>query len=87
MKRAKIILSALGVLAVIGSAMAFKSMKAYNGFLRCSTFTTTRTTATIANCPAVTYTTTSNPQQVRFCTRIGEPAGTPCHAQWVTFNP
>lgn len=87
MNKAKILLSALGILALIGSALAFKANKAYLGNLRCSTFTTTRTTAVIFNCPAVTYTTTLNPNQVRFCTRIDAPANSPCPAMWVTFHP
>jgi hypothetical protein len=88
MKRARIILSALGVLVVIGTAMAFKSMEAYIGNLRCATFTTTQGAPTIpsSQCQAVTYTTTiKGLGPIRHCTLRNNPTA-PCVAQPVTVN-
>jgi hypothetical protein len=88
MKRAKIILSVLGILAVTGSVLAFKSIKAYSGNLRCSTFSTTvKTTATSNNCPQTFYSTAfSGVGRVRYCTIWTAPVNATCYATWVTVN-
>jgi hypothetical protein len=90
MKRARILLSALGVLAVVGSALAFKANRAYLGNLRCSTFTTaTTTTQTLlaSQCTASTYTTTMPANgTIRFCT-LSADNGAVCRATTrVLFN-
>lgn len=51
MKRVKIMLSAIAVLAVVGGALAFNAKNAYTGPLRCG-FTTN-------SCPFLTYTTSA----------------------------
>jgi hypothetical protein len=86
MKRAKIILSALGVLAVIGSALAINARKAYTGPLRCTTTTlATFTTATVASCPQLAF--VENAAGVwRYCTAKEAPANEPCFAKKVLFN-
>lgn len=88
MNKAKIILSALGVLAVVGSALAFKAKNAYLGNLRCSTFTTNATTETrpAADCPAKTYISTPMNGAIRFCT-ISADNGAECVTKRVLFNP
>jgi hypothetical protein len=88
MDKAKIVLSALGVLAVIGTALAFKANKTYGGNLRCSTFTTVNCTGTLpANqCTAVTYSTTNSPiGSIRYCTVVNNPTA-PCVCTRVVVN-
>jgi hypothetical protein len=93
MKRGKIMLSALGVLAVIGSALAFKANEAYNGTLRCSALTTdAATTATIAatNCTQTTRYIATNAAAApfRYCTAALTAVTEPCYATTkVTLNP
>ena len=80
MKRAKIMLSALGVLAVIGSALAFKANRAYTGAWRCSETTLeTTTTATTTNCTIMAFVSNTN-GVIRYCTSRLAPANEPCFA-------
>lgn len=76
-------LSALGVLAVIGSALAFKAHKAYTGNLRCAESTiAATTTATIAagNCTARFYSVTNQANgAIRYCT-LANDNSLPCEA-------
>ena len=72
MKKARIVLSALGILAAVGGALAFKANKAYTGALKCK-----NTTAPTTECTVVTYTVTTNAPLQR-CTNIGAAPGTPC---------
>jgi len=61
MKKAKIILTALTVVAVVGGALAFKAQK--TGTLQCG--------PTVNNCHNLTYKTTVQPDgQNLFCTVI-----------------
>jgi hypothetical protein len=90
MKKAKIMLSALGVLAIVGSALAFKAHKTYGGNLRCSTITTdefTNQTLPAAQCRPSTYTTTATTTgTIRFCAPLNNPTA-PCAATtYVTFS-
>lgn len=66
------VLTAMGILAVVGSVLAFKAHKSYVGTLRCS-FTTSPT----VTCTLQTYAEATVGVRAR-CTRITEPAGTPC---------
>lgn len=88
MNRAKIILSALGILAIVGSALAFKANRAYLGNLRCSTFTTTTTSGTkpAEECMASTYIATTQNGALRYCT-ISADNGAVCIVRRVLFNP
>gem|GEM_PF-1000816 len=83
MKRAKILLTTLGVLAVVGGTLAFKARNTYQGNLRCTTFTATKTTL----CPLVTYSTTIAGGIILACTEITAPDTAPCCTMRVTFNP
>jgi hypothetical protein len=88
MNKAMVILSALGVMAVIGSALAFKANKAYLGDLRCSTFTTTVTTLTHnpSLCTAKTYSLTNSPNgTIRFCA-VSKDLMEICVTKRVIFN-
>lgn len=81
MNKARIMLSALGVLAVVGSTLAFKAHKNYNGNLRCSVNTTNSNGVPGPDqlCTQSSYeTTTTITAPFRFCTEIGEPANEPC---------
>jgi len=61
MKKAKIILTALTVVAVVGGALAFKAQRA--GTLQCG--------PAVSNCHNLTYRTTVQPDgQNLFCTAI-----------------
>jgi len=81
MKRAKIMLSALAVLAVVGSALAFKASKTFSGNLRCAETTTTTTI-----CPLLTYSTTTitSPGTTMACTARNAGAGAVCTTAFVT---
>lgn len=90
MNKAKVMLSALGILAVVGSALAFKAHKAFDGDLKCATTTTVQNAANIAGnlCTAVTYVATDlQAAPFRHCKAIDAAAAVPCVAQKVTTNP
>lgn len=61
MKKAKFILSAIGLISLVGGAMAFKAQHKFLGNLKCST------TSTTTNCP-IFATTSGSPNAVLFCT-------------------
>lgn len=89
MNKAKIFLSALGVLLLVGSALAFKAHKAYSGNLRCSLVTTaTTTTSTLSVCTELSFSPTTLPTAaIRFCTHREAPFNEPCFATTrVVFN-
>lgn len=93
MKRAKIMLSILGVLAVVSSALALKAHRVYKGNLaifRCSTVITPNTTTATLVCPTTDRfnPTTATNLPIRFCTLSNAPANEPCFAttRW-QFNP
>ena len=73
MKKAKIMLSALGVLAIVGGALAFKSNNVFGGKLRCTTITNHPTTF----CPDLTYTAAIG-ENDHACTLKTAPLGVPC---------
>lgn len=90
MKKAKIMLSVLGVLALVGSVFALKAHKTYSGTLRCSPFSISETTsATIAasGCTMSTYAIADPADgEVRFCGPTANPVA-PCRATtYVTFD-
>lgn len=90
MNRAKMILSALGVLAVIASALAFKANNAYLGNLKCSSATTNAFAEPIAGnlCPNLTYTTTTPAMgAIRHCKIATASDATPCVASRVVLHP
>lgn len=91
MNRAKIMLSALGVLAIIGSALAFEAHKVYLGNLKCAATTTVAGAPNIAGnlCTNSTYSATSDAVggRIRHCKAIDAPAGNPCVVQLVNPNP
>lgn len=81
MNKAKIILSVLGVLVVVGSVLAFKTHESYLGNLRCTNFTipvTTTVTLPASECPFTAYTVNIN-GPIRYCTLISNPTA-PCIA-------
>ena len=64
MKKARIMLSAIAVFAIVGGALAFKAHNAYHGNLFCTAVKDTKptsiTTYTITNVPGITlYCTTA----------------------------
>lgn len=67
MKKAKLILSTIGLLAVLGGAVAFKASK-FNGGLKCSTVPTTL-------CPIIATTIPVQGQSPRslYCTTLNAP--------------
>lgn len=83
MKRGKIMLAAFGVIAVVGSMLAFKANERVNGNLRCSPFTASETTtATMAAtfCTSFNFTTVVEADgNIRFCTLKSNPS-LPCRA-------
>lgn len=90
MNKAKMMLSALGVLAVIGSALAFKAHTAFSGNLRCATSTTGPGAGPIPGnlCTQRTYVTTIvGVGPFRHCTHIWAPTSAPCVVARVTINP
>ena len=80
MKKAKIILTAMGIMAIVGGTLAFKAHKSYNGFLRC-TFTTIPTNI----CPMTLYTTTIVGVPA-LCKPTWEPCTAPCTPATVVFH-
>lgn len=84
-------LSALLVLAIVGSALAFKAHSTFGGNLKCATFTTSKGAPTLpaAFCTSRTYTTTNSGfGTVRHCKAINNvDPDNPCVATWVTVNP
>lgn len=89
MNKARIMLSALGVLAVIGSALAFKAHSIYGGNLKCATSTTLQGAADIdgTRCTSLLYSTTSIGGAFRHCKSIQAADTEPCKARKVTTNP
>lgn len=81
MKRAKVVLTALGVLAVVGGALAFKANKTYGGNLQCTT-----ATAPTNVCPMQAYVTVDAGGSILRCKPIGAPAGQACVSQRVVFD-
>lgn len=82
MKRAKIMLTALSVLAIVGAALAFKANKAYNGSLQC-TFDTAFPTN---HCPLVAFSTVPNGAPA-LCKPITAPFTQFCVFYRVAFHP
>lgn len=84
MKRARIMLSALSVLLVVGSALAFKASKIYTGTLRCGTETiaTTSDILPASNCPtgALKFHADDAGTTIRFCTNATATTSARCHA-------
>lgn len=84
MKKARIMLSALGVLVVVGSALAFKANEAYSGTLRCGTGTIATTTDVLpaTNCPtgSLRFAADEAGTTIRFCTNTNAPATARCYA-------
>jgi hypothetical protein len=80
MKRAKLFLTAITVLTIVGGALAFKAHKAFNGSLFCSTTTN--------GCNAVKYIPTSplDAHTILFCTPTQTPGNCP-DQETVTENP
>ena len=79
MKKVKIMLSSLAVLAVVGGALAFKATT-YNGTLKC-TFDTTQPTTV---CEEVTYTTIQG-NTPALCKPIDAPDDQECVLSTVRF--
>lgn len=83
MRKAKIMLSALVVLAIVGSALAFKVSRTFIGNLRC-----TNTTTTTTICSLATYTTTNcitGVGTIMACTFIDAHIDAVCTTTCVTF--
>lgn len=80
-KKAKIILTILGISAVVGGILAFKTNREYNGFFQC----TTTTTAT-SICPLVNYAAVPAGGTILRCKLIGDPANKVCVPIRVTFD-
>jgi len=76
MKKAKVVLSALVVLTVVGGALAFKA-QTFGGNLQCG--------PAVGNCPNKTYTTTISGGQNLYCTPIGGNQNL-CTLQQVKFD-
>jgi hypothetical protein len=70
MKRTKIILTAVGLLSVVGGALAFKAHRVTGTYL-CAT-----TTKPIAQCLVIATTTNVGPSFTSFCTN--DPLATQC---------
>lgn len=81
MKKAKVVLAALGVFAIVGGALAFKANASYGGNLQCTT-----TTVATNICPLVTYTTVPAGGTILRCKPIGAPAQQACVPQRVVFD-
>jgi hypothetical protein len=71
MKRAKLFLTAITVLTIVGGALAFKAHKAFNGILYCSTTTN--------GCNAARYDPTpfQDAHTILFCTPTETPGNCP----------
>jgi hypothetical protein len=83
MKRAKIMLSVLGVLAVVACALAFKASRTYSGNFRCDSVPLANTTTVpMVSCPTTDRYVESDHQaaRIRFCTEATAPANAPCFA-------
>lgn len=77
MKKAKIMLSCLAVLAAVGGGLAFKAHKAFSGSLKCSILT--------HGCTVETYTTTDVGGITLYCTTF-EGNTNDCPAYTVKFD-
>jgi hypothetical protein len=87
MKKAKIMLTALAVLAVVGGALAFKAQKTLAGTFRCLTVASEPTTTfTLAGCPNQPYVTTLIGNWA-YCTAITAPIEAPCTKTKALLNP
>jgi hypothetical protein len=83
MKRVKIMLTVITVLAAVGGGLAFKAHKAFNGNLQCTTWVQGLQTTI---CPIVTYTTTTVQPLKSLCKPLDAPDDEICITKSVKFN-
>jgi hypothetical protein len=83
MKKVKIMLAALSVLAIVGGALAFKAQKTFGGTLKCVTVDNFPTTV----CPEIRYALTDVNPTISLCKPIGAPDTDPCQSLEVTKHP
>jgi hypothetical protein len=79
MKKAKIMLTSIAIMGVVGGALAFKAHNTFNGNLKCITVAG-------GQCTVSTYSTVASGGEILTCTALNAPASECTEALRVAFN-